>query len=187
MKYRKQKVVINNKTSSSEVVIAGVPQGSIDGPLLFNLFINDLILFLYTAVLSNYADDNNLYAIGNDKEETKRALVNDFQAVINWFYESYIILNTEKCHYMCMGKDVDENETLQISSQQKMINCKEVEILWIKIDRKLSFHQHIESMSKKPGQKLSAFLRISPYLKNDKKKVIFNTMIKSQFNYCPLV
>ena len=86
-----------------------------------------------------------------------------------------------------MGKDVDENETLQISSQQKMINCKEVEILWIKIDRKLSFHQHIESMSKKPGQKLSAFLRISPYLKNDKKKVIFNTMIKSQFNYCPLV
>ena len=50
LKYRKQKVVINNKTNSSEVVIAGVRQGSIDGPLLFNLFINDLILFLYTAV-----------------------------------------------------------------------------------------------------------------------------------------
>ena len=133
------------------------------------LFINDLILFLYTAVLSNYADDNNLYAIGNDKEETKRALFKDLQAVINWFYENYMILNTEKCHYMCMGKDVDENETLQILSQQKMINCKEVEILGIKIDRKLSFHQHIKSMSKKPGQKLSAFLRISPYLKNDLK------------------
>ena len=65
-----------------------------------------------------------------------------------------------------MGKDVRENETLQISRQQKMINSK-VEILGIKIDRKLSFHQHIKSMSKKPGQKLSAFLRISPYLKND--------------------
>ena len=43
---------------------------------------------------------------------------------------------------MCLGKDVEENETLQISSQQKLINIKEVEILGIKIDRKLSFHQH---------------------------------------------
>ena len=77
-----------------------------------------------------------------------------------------------------MGKDVGENETLQISRQQKMINSK-VEIFGIKIDRKLSFHQHVKSISKKAGQKLSALLRISPYLKNNKKKVIYNTMIKS--------
>ena len=83
LKNRKQKVVINNKTSSFEVVIAGVPQASIDGPLLFILFKNDLILFLYTTVSSNYADDNNLYAIGNDTEKTKIALVKNFQTVIN--------------------------------------------------------------------------------------------------------
>ena len=69
-----------------------------------------------------------------------------------------------------MGKDVEENKTLQISSPQKMINSKEVEILGIKIDRKLSFHQHIKSISKKAGQKLSALLRISPYSKNNKKE-----------------
>ena len=88
---------------------------------------------------------------------------------------------------MCLSKDVEVNETFQISSQQKMINSKEVEILGIKIDRKLSFHQHIKSISKKAGQKLSALLRTSLYLKNDRKKVTYNTMIKSQFNYCPLV
>ena len=104
LKYRTQKVVINNKTISSEVVIAGVLQGSVDGPLLFNLFINDLILFLYTTVLSNHADNNNIYVIGNDKEETKRALVKYFQTVINWFHENYMILNTEKCRNMCMTK-----------------------------------------------------------------------------------
>ena len=96
------------------IVVAGVPQGSIDSLLLFSLFVNDLILFLYTTVLSNYADDNNLYAIGNDKEEIKRALVKDFQTVINWFHENYMILNTEKCHYMCMGEDVEEKKTLRI-------------------------------------------------------------------------
>ena len=52
----------------------------------------------------------------SDKEETKRALAKDFQTVSNWFYENYMILNTGKCHYMCMGKDVEENETLQITS-----------------------------------------------------------------------
>ena len=124
MKYREQQVVINNKTSSSKVIVTGVPQGSIDGPLLFNLFINDLSLFVYTAVLSNYADDNNLYAIGNDKEETKRALSKDFQTVINWFYGNYMIVNTGKCHYTCMGKDVEENETLQISSNKKCLIVK---------------------------------------------------------------
>ena len=59
-----------------------------------------------------------------------------------------MILNTEKCHYMFVGKDVEENETLQILSQQKIINSKEEEILGIKIDRKLLFPQHIKSISK---------------------------------------
>ena len=86
LKCRKQKIGINNKTSSSEVVIAGVPEGFINGPFLFNLFIIDLILFLYTTILSNYADNKNLYSIGNGKRETKRALVKVFQTVINWFY-----------------------------------------------------------------------------------------------------
>ena len=63
LKNMKQKVIINNKKSLSEVVISGVPQSFIDGSLLINLFINDLILFMCTRFLSNYADDNNLYTI----------------------------------------------------------------------------------------------------------------------------
>ena len=94
-----------------------------------------------------------------------------------------MILITENCRYMCMSEDVEENKTLQISSQQKLIN----DILGIKMGRKLSFNQHIERISRKAGQKLSALLRISPYLKTEKKKVIYNSKIKSQFNYCPLV
>ena len=90
-----------------------------------------------------------------------------------------MILDTEnsiiwvKCQ--CMGKSVDENETLQVSIQQKMINSKEVEISGIKIDRKSSFHQHIKSISKKAGQKLNALLTISLHLEDKKtiKKQLF--------------
>ena len=130
LKNRKQKVVINNKTSSSEVVIASIPQGSIDGLHTFILFINDLILFLYTTVLNNYAERSNLCALGIDKEETKRVLVEDFQTVIYWFYENYMTLIKEKVK-ICMGEDVGENETSQIPRQQKMNSSKEVKILGI--------------------------------------------------------
>ena len=78
-----------------------------------------------------------------------------------------------------MGKKLDKNETLKVSSLQKMINSKEVAILVIKIDRKLSFQQHIKNISKKVGQELNALLRIFPYLGDKKKKVVYNTMMKS--------
>ena len=92
-KNRKQKVQINNLERN---VIAGVSQGSIDGPLLFNLFINDLVFFIRYSVLSNYADDNNLFVIGKNKEDIKSLLLLDFEIVNNWFYENFMILNPRK-------------------------------------------------------------------------------------------
>ena len=87
LKNKKQKVQINNKFSLESNVVAGVPQRSIDGQLRFNLFINDLVLFIQHSVLSNYADDNHLFVIGKKKEDIKSALLLDFQIVNNWFYE----------------------------------------------------------------------------------------------------
>ena len=66
LKNRKQRVQIKNKFSSLKEVIAGFPQGSIDEPLIFNLFINDRFLFICFSTLSNYADDNNLFTTGTD-------------------------------------------------------------------------------------------------------------------------
>ena len=66
-------------------------------------------------------------------------------------------------------------------------NSKEEVILGITIDNKLTFDSHIKSMCRKAGQKLSALSGISPYLETGKKELLFKSMVKSQFNYCPLV
>ena len=62
-----------------------------------------------------------------------------------------------------------------------------MKILGITLDRNMNFHTHIKNICRKAGQKLSALLRISPYLDQRKKVLLYKSMIKSQFNYCPLV
>ena len=69
LKDRQQRVCVNNNFSSWEKVIAGVPQGLILVPLLFNIFIDDLFVFASSFNLSNYADDSTLYASGFNLEE----------------------------------------------------------------------------------------------------------------------
>ena len=75
LKNRKQTVQINSKFSFEKGVITGVPYGSVGEPLLFNLFINNLVFFVEQSTLSNYADDNNLFVSGEDKELTVSALL----------------------------------------------------------------------------------------------------------------
>ena len=86
---------------------------------------------------------------------------------------------------MSIGKKIDDAETIDFNDLV-MKNSKEVEILEITLDRNMNFHTHIKNICRKAGQKLSALLRITPYL-DQGKKVLYKSMIKSQFNYYPLV
>ena len=86
---------------------------------------------------------------------------------------------------MCLGKNLDDNEMLNLNNLT-IKNSKEREILGIKIDNSLNFNNHIKSICRKAGQKLSALLRISSNL-NMRQKELYQSMIKSQFSYCPLV
>ena len=97
-----------------------------------------------------------------------------------------MVLNPDKCHYMCLGSNVDGTEEFN-SLSYKISNSKEEKMLGIVIDRNLKFENHIDSICRKASQKLSALNRISPYLDINKRKIIYNSMIKSQFSYCPLV
>ena len=104
---RKQRVCVNSNFSSWQEIFDGVPQGSVLGPPLFNIFVNDLFLFLSSSKVSNFADDNTLYASGYNQEEIKEVLLNDLNKVTEWFFENYMVLNAGKSHFY--GKNT-ENE-----------------------------------------------------------------------------
>ena len=101
---RMQKVNVNNKFSAWEDIYSGVPQGSIFGPLLFNIFINDIFRFLTTCDMCKYADDNALYTYSRDFHQVQEYLKKDFEILENWFYDNYIVLNPRKCEFMGFGK-----------------------------------------------------------------------------------
>ena len=85
------------------------PQGSILGPLPYNIFLNDFFVATRNTV-SNYADDKTLYSIGTTIESVKKARNNDFRIIENWFHENLMILNAKKCHYMCFGTGSENDD-----------------------------------------------------------------------------
>ena len=185
LKNRSQRVSINSSFSTWEEIIAGVPQGSILGPLLFNIFLNDIFYFENRSFSSNYADDNVLYAFDFNLDEVKQNLSQDLLKLSEWFYENFMILNLEKCHYMCLGKD-SAGDLLRFCGEDLVASELET-VLGIQIDNKLNFENHIKSLCNKASQILGALQRISNMLDMQKKSLLFNSIIKSQFSYCPLV
>ena len=113
-------------------------------------------------------------------------LSSDLMIVKDWLFENYTILNPGKCYFMCIGKNVSDSELLNLNDLN-LKNCKEVEVLGIPIDRNLNFKGHLKNIFRKAGQKLSALLTISSHINTNKKALLYKSMIKSQFAYCPLV
>ena len=189
LKNRMQRTKVNGNYSSWKELLSGVPQGSILGPLLFNIFINDIFFFLDKSKIVNYADDNTTYTIEDDVMELLKILESETLNVLNWFRINEMKPNQGKCHLMIADihrKHYSSKSYVYLDNA--FIESEEsVKLLGVQIDQNLNFAEHITYLLKEGNKKLHALMRIAKFLTQDKLRLIMKTFIESQFNYCPLV
>ena len=114
---RSQVVKCHGDVSQEKFVNVGVPQGSVLGPILFLIFINDISQHVYTGTANLFADDTLIYCTGNDIAETKAKLQKCVNEISKWYELNNIIVNEEKCSSMVINpKKLREEENFNISA-----------------------------------------------------------------------
>ena len=181
---RFQRTKVNNTYSDWSCINTGIPQGSILGPLLFNIYINDILYFIQEDKIVNYADDNTTYEINKHLNEVISQLEKNTLILSSWFSNNYFKMNADKCHLL-VAKHIDD-VTMTIGDDV-ISGEKSVKLLGIIIDNKLDFNEHVTSLCKKASQKLQALSRIAYFIETNNRRIIMKAFIESQFNYCPLI
>jgi len=183
---RKQQIKIGDTVSSWASITKGVPQGSILGPLLFNVFINDIFYFINKSTLYNYADDNTLSFYTTNFDELISVLQHESNILIDWFHFNKMQANPDKFQSFAIGKSTScKKPSFKIGDAT--ITCeKVVKLLGIDIDYKLNFDTHIQGLCKKAATQINILKRVGRNLSVKNKLLIFHTFVLSNFNFCPM-
>ena len=189
LKGRSQRVKINEEYSSWKEILNGVPQGSVLGPLLFNIFINDLFFFVEKSDVCNYADDNSLSVANISIEKIISALESDISILEKWFKDNGMLLNEDKCQFVIIESSrTSRSDIARIKTENKTIDeVKKAKLLGITFDNNLTMDKHIKHICKQASNKLYALARISHFLDEQKRKILMKSFVISQFNYCPII
>ena len=181
---RKQRVKIGRARSSWADLHKGVPQGSILGPMLFTIFINNLFLFIEKCSLYNYANDNTISYSVPCLSDVLSNLQSDCNHAIEWFNSNGMKANPDKFQFMMLSSSSLAPVELLLDYSTYITSQGCVKVLGITIDKQLTFNEHISLCCTKAARQLNAFARISKYLNPNSRRTIHHSFIAS---YCPLV
>ena len=182
---RAQIIITDGVNSNVSKISSGVPQGSILGPLLFLLYVNDLPLELKSES-DMYADDTTLYNIGSNVNEIQFKLQSDIETARNWCRKNNMAINPSKTTCMTIGSRNKLNglKELQLSVDDiNIVNVESQKILGIHIDKHLTWKTHVDKTCKKLVSKLFLLKRIKYYLTYEMKQLFYNAYLTPIMDY----
>lgn len=182
---RMQRVKIDNVRSKWLTIKRGVPQGSLTGPLLFNIFLNDLLLNMGECSIYNYADDNTLSYHHSNVNHVKNVLEHAATAAIDWFSINFMEANASKFQSMIMSRS-ECNLDLKVNGIS-IPTTNYVQLLGIDIDNSLNFNTHVSKLCRKAAKRLNCMGRLSKILSQECLIKIFDAFIRSSFSYCTVI
>ena len=180
---RRQRVRVKDGISSWRPVISGIPQGSILGPILFTLYVNDIPAQLQ-SIISMYADDTKLFSALLSENSTNN-LKSDLILLQEWSEKFQMKFHPEKCHVMHIGNNNPRNEyTMTNGNQQhnleKVSSEKDLGIL---LDDKLKFSDHINTKVNKANQILGCIKHTFKHINKDIFTMLYKTMVRPHLEY----
>ena len=187
---RKQFVQANGHSSPIQAINVGVPQGSVLGPLLFILYINDLQFASNILNPILYADDSNLFISGRDIMNTCAVLNNELNQVNQWFLANKLKLNVDKTSCMIFktrNKKIDlNNVNIHIAGINVPI-VHSTKFLGVTLDDHLTWKNHVDEVCCKISRAIGAINRISTLVPSNVLLNLYFTMILPHIMYCNIV
>jgi hypothetical protein len=182
---RFQQVTVNSEHSPWSNVTSGIPQGSVLGPLLFVIFINDLPNLVDSDVYL-FADDTKIFNIISDVKDTYQ-LQADLNKLSNWSDTWLLKFHPDKCKHMHIGKPgpkPDQTYTLKSKTLQKVNEEKDIGVI---IDSELNFDKHISEKVNKANSMFALLRRTFQFLDQSTFVPLYKTLVRTHLEFASSV
>ncbi len=184
---RKQLVKIGNSISSMGSIGCGVPQGSILGPLLFIIYINDCVNVIKKSDVIMFADDTNHFASGRNMNQVVRLVNSELNLLSEWFKVNKLSLNTKKTQYIVFNKRHSTRDSRIFINGNLIEQVASTNFLGVTFDERLNWSEHSRVTTAKLARKIGIINHLRKSLPVKILPSLYSAFILPQLQYCNIV